>query len=192
MSDQPNMIKFFNRNPSYENYTKIRKFVDPKIKLKTHKYRIQYIMFLYIIDIYYPRYKELYNNSFYKRLIACFCNTNYLGNIDCDLIYKHVMGDPSLLCVKDLDILWLLFYATGDNIYSDQVKLCAITKKYNIVNSAMSKTAAMWSYNNNISQNIIKGPEIEKAENFSITDPLFFYPDNQLTVDRFTYLYGDQ
>jgi hypothetical protein len=105
------------------------------------------------------------------------------------------MGDPSLLCVQDIDILWLLYYATGDKIFSEQVKLCAISNKYNIVNNAMSKNAAMWSYNNNITQKIINGSKIEKYEKQSkqsITDPLFFYPENELTSDKFINLYQDE
>lgn len=196
MLEHPDIIKYFSRNPSYENYTKIRKYIDPKIKVKTYKYKIHYSMFLYIIDKYYPLYKPLYNNTFSNRIMRCFKNKINLKNIDdfvnCRLLYKHIMDEPSLLCVTDLEILWLLLYATGDNSYSEQVKLCAITKKHNIVNSAITKHAAMLSYNNHITQNIIKGPKIKMEEKSSITDPLFFSPNNQSNFDKLTYLYGDE
>jgi hypothetical protein len=56
----------------------------------------------------------------------------------------------------------------------------------------MSKNAAMWSYNNNITQKIINGSKIEKYEKQSVTDPLFFYPENELTSDKFINLYQDE
>lgn len=192
MTDHPDIIKFFYKNPSYKNYTKVRKYIDPKINIKTYKYRIHYTMFLYIIDKYYPRYKLIYDNTFYKRFFICFKNKTNLKNIvdfiNCKLLYKHIMGEPSLLCVTDLDILWLLFYATGHNIYSEQVKLCATSNKYDIVNSDVVRTNALLSYNNHVIKKIIIGDKIiENKQQGLIKDPLFLYP-----VDKFNHLYDNE
>ena len=99
------------------------------------------------------------------------------------------MNDPTLLCMTDIDMLWVCFYATGDNIYPDQVKLCALTKKQSLVSDAMSKTAAEWSYNNHVLQNFISGPTITQITlanaNVCITDPLFFFPNQQTIMEKY-------
>jgi hypothetical protein len=96
------------------------------------------------------------------------------------------MGDATLLCMTDIDMLWLCFYATGDVIYPDQVKLCALTKKQAFISDAVVKTAAEWSYNNHVLQNYISGPTLsQNVVTSSITDPLFFYPNHEAIMEKY-------
>ena len=179
MTDYPTNIKFFYKDPSYENYIKIRRF---SISNKT-----QYALFLYVIHMNYPSYKERYRPSFIVRLKCRFrLNDNSLYGIDCNNMYKHIMGDPAMLYMEDIDLLWVCFYATGDTIYSNQVKSCALIKKHTLISDAVIRTAAEWSYNNHVIQKFINGPEITKlVVTTSVTDPLFFYPEKKTQIEEY-------
>lgn len=187
MSNYPTIINHFYKNPSFENYIKIRHYLDPKIKSKKFKNKIQYSLFLYVIHMKYSGYEESYIPSFSSRLKKCFSTVNHIQDIDCANIYKKIMDDPGLLCMTDLDMLWLCFYATGDTLYSDQVKACALTKKNTLVSDAVTKTAAEWSYNNHVILKFIKGSQISKPTTnaISINDPLFFFPDQNAIMEKY-------
>ena len=182
MSNYPTIINHFYKNPSFENYIKVRHYIDPK----TYKNKVQYSVFLYVIHMKYSGYEESYIPNFFSRLKQCFSTVNHSHDVDCANIYKKIMGDPALLCMTDLDMLWLCFYATGDMLYSDQVKSCALTKKSTLVSDAVTKTAAEWSYNNHVILKFINGSQISKSTNaISINDPLFFFPDQNSIMEKY-------
>ena len=186
MPDYPDNIRFFNKNPSFEKYIQLRHFIDPKIKSKKYKNKLHYTLFLHVIHLKYPTYEENYRSSFLTRLKSCFSTEKYVSNEDCNSVYRHIMGDPTLLCMTDIDLLWLCFYGTGDPMYPNQVKLCALTKKQAFIADAVVKTAAEWSYNNHVLQNFINGPTLsQNVVTSTITDPLFFYPDPEAIMDKY-------
>jgi hypothetical protein len=183
MIDQPNSIKFFYKNPSFINYIKIRRFIDPKIK--KNKNKLYYTLFLYVIHMKYPSYEEEYIPTRFK-WSCCFTRLNYLHDVDCGELYRHIMGNPALLTMTDIDLLWLSFYATGDIIYPDQVKARASAKKQSLISDAMTKTAAEWSYNNHVTEKFIVGPILSNntsTTTLAVTDPLFFYPNDKTQAD---------
>jgi hypothetical protein len=182
MSDYPSSIIYFYKNTSIENYIKLRHYIDPKIKSKTYKYKTHYTLFLHVIHMKYPDYEENYVPT------SCCSKkkTKYLHDIDCSEIYRRIMGNPILLRITDIELLWICFYATGDTIYSDQVKICALTKKHTLVSDAVTKTAAEWSYNNHVIQKFIKEPQISKINAaLSVNDPLFFCPDHEAIMEKY-------
>jgi len=185
MTDYPNNVKYFYKDPSFEKYVKIRRFID-STKTKT-KNKTNYALFLYVIHMKYPTYESRYRPSFMFRLFSS--TSTPTTDIDSATMYRHIIGDPALLSMTDIDMLWLCFYATGDTIYSNQVKSCALIKKQILISDAVIRTAAEWSYNNHIIQKFIHGPEITKTVvTASVTDPLFFYPDKptqQAIMDKY-------
>ena len=58
-----------------------------------------------------------------------------------------------------------------------------------LISDAVIRTSAEWSYNNHVIQKFITGPEITKVVVMaSVTDPLFFYPEQktqQATMDEY-------
>ena len=187
MPDYPDSIRYFYKTPSFENYIQLRRYIDPKIKSKKYKNKTYYAMFLHVIHLKYPTYEENYSVSFFSRLKTCFSDSKYDScGEDCSSIYRHIMGNPTLLSMTDIDLLWLCFYGTGDSMYPDQVKLCALTKKQAFIADAVVKTAAEWSYNNHVLQNFINGPTLsQNVVTSNITDPLFFYHDPEAIMDKY-------
>jgi hypothetical protein len=183
MSDYPSSIIYFYKNTSVENYIKVRHYIDLKIKTKTYKYKTHYTLFLHVIHMKYPGYEDSYVST------GCCCfakKRNYMYEVNCSGIYSHLMGNPVLLSITDIELLWLCFYATGDTIYSDQVKICALTKKHTLVSDAVTKTAAEWSYNNHVIQKFIKEPQISKINAvLSVHDPLFFCPNQEAIMEKY-------
>jgi hypothetical protein len=189
MTDYPMIIKYFYKNPSFHNYIKLRHYIDPKLKSKKYKNKIHYSLFLYIIHLNYPSFEEDYIDSFFSRVKICFSKSKlkYVYQEDCSGIHRHIMGDPTLLCMTDIDMLWLCFYATGDTIYSEQVKKCALTKKQSFISDAIVKTAAEWSYNNHVLENYISGTILEQNSTMSssIIDPLFYSPNQASIMEKY-------
>lgn len=182
-SDYPDSMKQFYKNISFENYIKVRQYIDPKIKCNKNK--TYFALYLYAIHLSNPQYEENYIpqtcclfQKMKKRKIS------YNEDVDCSGIYRHIMGDSTFLCMTDLDMLWLCFYATGDAIYPDKVKKCALTKKQTFISDAIVKTAAEWGYNNHVLENYITGPILSNTTTtLTVTDPLFFNPDNKTQAD---------
>ena len=108
MPDYPDSIRYFYKTPSFENYIQLRRYIDPKIKSKKYKNKTYYAMFLHVIHLKYPTYEENYSVSFFSRLKTCFSDSkyDYCGE-DCSSIYRHIMGNPTLLSMTDIDLLWL-------------------------------------------------------------------------------------
>jgi len=127
---------------------------------KKYKNKVNYALFLYVIHLNFPTYEDKYDS---RKKNCCFSSFKYVHNVDCGGIYRHLMGNPSLLCMDDLDILWLCFYASGNTIYSNQVKTCALFKKKVFVSDAVVKTAAEWSFNNHVAEKFIDGPIISST-----------------------------
>ena len=58
-TDYPSIIKYFYKEPSFENYIQVRKYIDPRIITKKNKYKIHFALCLYIIHMKYPTYDIL-------------------------------------------------------------------------------------------------------------------------------------
>jgi hypothetical protein len=178
-------MKYFYKNPSFENYIKLRNYINPRLVSKKNKNKMPYALFLYIVHMKFPSYEENYIPSFFSRLVRCFSKLEYVHNVDCSGIYRHIMGDATLLCMNDLDILWLCYYATGDTIYPDQVKLRASAKKQSLISDSMTKTAAEWSYNNHVIEKFIDGPMITQTTTTNVIDPLFYCTPQELIMETY-------
>ena len=128
-----------------------------------------------MIHIKNPSFEDNYVPPFFSSLKSCFTKVTLIHDVDCSKIYRHITGDPTTLTMIDIDMLWLCFYATGDLLYSNNVKSRAMTKKNMLISDSISRTAAEWSYNNHVLQKFIHGPEIIKPTNTNtINNSQFF------------------
>jgi len=130
---QKNMLRHFFKHPTKELYQSIR--INDEIYqslLGTNKYK----MFIWAVCETYPNFEEALDET---------------TNLDYQLEVDRLLDPRNILTTLDLDILWILYYATGNNTFTNRVKSVVCDE----LQYVLVRSAANWSYNSHVNQGLL-------------------------------------
>ncbi len=136
VEDQNGIFSCFFRHPTMENYQALRANDDIYHKALSTKYKA----FLMAVR---ETFKDLQDPISEEE------------SLDYNLEVDRLLDLRNALCARDLDILWTLYYATGDLQFTNRIK--AVMN--NDLQHELVRGSAKWSYDSHVKQGMLEDPE---------------------------------
>ena len=132
ISEQDDLFRQFHTTPSAKNYWAIRQ--NDKIYRKSLGSKI-YRMFVLGMKTH-----ESVGNTLTKE-----------EKIEYNIETEKLLNFSNILTAFDMDILWTLYYATGDRKFPDRIKIVINDRSQDLI----IQGAAQWSYYSHVNQNLL-------------------------------------
>nr|QBK88138.1 MAG: hypothetical protein LCMAC202_05000 [Marseillevirus LCMAC202] len=140
IEEQSDIFNCFYRHPTMENYIAIRSNDTIYQKALGNKYRV----FVWAVRDTFTDLKEPLEEN---------------DALDYQLEVDRLLDLRNTLTAGDLDRLWTLYYATGDQRFPNRVK----SVSNNELQPEVVRGAASWSYDSHIQQGLLEDPEWDPA-----------------------------